>query len=312
MRVDLLLADRRWYTYEAYAARHACYQLACLKIPHQCVYLYDGSLTDYLLYVQDSPPNWTLSFVNLLPHCTPLCDMMRVPHFFWLEASFAQAVHYLNSTYGKVGINCASAYDKISAPNVYFLPFGIEETKPEKAIFDLVFFADLLALAFLEKTWQELFSADEVAAIRTQIEKNDPFGCLSHYFYIEQYLNAQKTYRAVSSFKEVKLDIFGEHAGTNWLVQLPAHIHLHTQLPFTEHFEVLRTSKMILAEPGSLWYGPAIASGCLPVSADEKEVNYYLTYPEERKKRLSILQETLRGRSWEKQVGRLVEIMQPL
>lgn len=312
MRIDLLLADRRYYTYEGYAAKHVCCQLKGMHLEHQCIYLSDGNLVDYLAYAQNSPPNWTLSFVNLLPQRTPLCDVLRIPHFFWLEGSFSQAMHFLDSTYGKVGMGDASLCQKITAPNIYFLLHGVDRAASEEKKFDVVCFADLLAFSFLENTWKELFSAEEIVTIKQAISRSDLLGSSSHFFYVEQYLIAQKTYQMATAFKEVKVDIFGEHAGTHWLVQLPKNMRLHTPLPFSEHFEVLKASKMVLAEPNSPWYLPAIASGCLPVSADEKEVTHFLKYPEARESSLKRLQDKLKGQSWEHQVCRLLEIMKPL
>ena len=310
MRVDLLLADRRCYTYEAYAARHVsrCFERA--SIAHRVIYLSDGALQAYLFHVQSSPPNWTLSFVNLIPHHTPLCDVIGIPHFFWLAESFSYAIHLLNSAYCKVGVSNQSLCQRLGSNNVVFLPSGVEEqTEREKKVFEVVLFTDLLDLSFLEKTWGELFPSKAIALIKRAIQLGDPIEAMPYFYYVEQYLNAQKTLQSVRAFKEVQLDIFGEHAGNNWLVRLPRSINLHTPLPFTEHFEVLKTSKIALLDPTSIWYLPAIAAGCLPLSPDEEKVKYYLAHPAEREKCLEELKVNLSERGWNQQTKHLVDLM---
>jgi hypothetical protein len=310
MRVDLLLADRRSYTYTAHAARHVSKYFERIPISHQLIYLNDGALRDYLFYIQHSPPKWTLSFTSLTFHQQPLCDMIRIPHCFWLEGSFAQAIHLLGSSYGKVGIENQAFCQKLAAANVFFLPPGVEKNvHHDQETFDVVLFADLLDFSFLEKTWRELFSFEEIKSIKKAIQCADPFVAKPYFFYVEQYLNAQKTYHTVTRFKDVKLDLFGGHAGNNWLLRLTPNIHLHAPLPFSEFFEVLKASKIALVEPASQWYLPAIAAGCLPLSPDEETVKYYLSHPDERQKTLEKLQHKVLEQSWEKQIKLLLEYM---
>jgi hypothetical protein len=310
MRVDLLLSNQSCYTYEAYAARHVSRCLKNLHLAHQLIYLSDGLLQDYLISLQEAPPAWTLSFVNLTPHKKPLCDVMRIPHFLWLEESVGSAFHYLNSTFGKIGVHDSELCKKLSASNVLLLPHGVDtQICEEKKVFEVVVFADLLDLAFLEKTWNELFEPHAITSIKKAIALKDPFQIPAYFFYVEQYLKAQKTVQRVATFHKIALTIFGEHAGNKWLQILPHNIHLHTQLPYIEHFEVLKRSKIALMDPSSHWYLPAIQAGCLPLPAHEETIHFYLTHPKEREKSLQKLRAKALDHTWEKQVNQLINLM---
>lgn len=230
-RVDLILTDRRCYTDEAYGAAQVCKFFNRAQIPYHTFYLNDGALHDYLVYIQHSPPDWTLSFVSQ----PPLWDVTRIPHFLWLDESF---------------------------------PHGVEMACGDiLKVYDVVLFADL-----------------------------NP--------------EAEKTVECTAAFQHTPLDVFGEHAGNNWLVRLPQTVKLHAKLPFREHFEVLQEAKIIIAKPNDPWYWQAIAANCLPLPPDEGIVTYFLTHPTERGKKIEPLKKKVQERTWENQINRLIELMQ--
>lgn len=310
MSVDLLLSDRRSHTFEGHASRQVIGALNSLQVPHRVVYLNEGLLHDYLSLLHHSPPRWTLSFTHITPHHKPLCEVIQIPHFYWVEGSCASALHYLQSSFAKVGIPDLNICKKLNNAQALFLPHGIDPTlSPDTKLFEVVMFADLIDPPLLEKRWEELFSPKEIESIKKAVELENPVEAGEQFYYAEQYLQAQSTLKAVEALQaSVKLDLFGEHAGNNWLLRLSPHVHLHAQLPYTEHFEVLKASKVALLDPASSWYLPALAVGCLPLPAEEKSILYYLSHPEARDAKTTLLKEKLL-KTWMHQTQQLIEIM---
>lgn len=308
MRIDLLLANRKFYTWENYAAKEVEKVFEKHRIAHRKIFLSDGHLQDYLSHIHHDPPTWTLSFENLTPHEKPLCDVLRIPHFYWVHGSFGSAVRYLTSDFGRVGLSDEALCQRLANPRFIHLPQGVDSTPASvDKRYDVVFFADLIDLDFLHATWEELFSAEEIQRIKDSIKFKEPLQAASLFFYAEQYLNAQKDYQIMTSLKDVRLDVFGEHAGNNWLTRLPDSVYLHSKLPYIEHFEILKESKIVLLEPASEWYWPAVALDCLPLPPSQEKVSYFLSHPEERHKTLAKLKPL--QRSWEKQTQALIEYM---
>ncbi len=105
-----------------------------------------------------------------------------------------------------------------------------------------------------------------------------------------------RTVSLIESMQGVRIDVFGEHIGNQWLQRLKnkQDVFLHWSLPYTEHFEVLRRSKLLLRHqiPGSEgadeWVFPALCCGCLPLSNDApflmqhlgKALPYYSSFQE--------------------------------
>jgi hypothetical protein len=311
MRVDLILTNRKGYTYEAEACREVCRSFNSIGIDSKTVYLEDGALEeDYLFQAYSCPPQWILSFHPLTTSQMPLCDLLRVPHFYWPEKPCASIILFLKSSYANVGIADPTFYQKFGADNLLLLAHGItSERECQNKVFEVVLFADLVECAFLEKTWEALFSQNEIEAIKKGIELGGSQQLTPYFFYIDQFVQAQQTYRIISAFKTLTLDVFGSHVGNNWVKRLPEGVRLHTPLPYTEHVEVLQMSKIALLKPDSHWYGVAVAAGCLPLSGSEGEIAYYLAHPEEREKRLEKLREKFLEQTWAKQTRRLIGYM---
>ncbi len=313
MRVDLILTDRKHYSYEGYAARAVSSVFEKLAIPCGTIYLADGGLSDYLIHLESSPPKWTVGFSLLTAHQTPLCDIVEIPHFYWTAGSLSAALHFLHSPFGKIGIHDPALYKKLSSAhrNVYFLPPGIDLTLTSvEKTFDLVIFGDLIDLECLKKTWHEVLSAEEIARVENAIELQDPLVAKNRYFYAEQYLKGIEMNRVVQEVgHSFSLDIFGEHMGNNWLVRLPSQIHLHAPLPYSECFELLRASKMALLNPDDPWHDVAIAAGCLPLPLDPQKIAFFLKHPEERERKVAEMRSQITDRTWETQVRQLIAYM---
>lgn len=310
MCIDLLLSDRRSYTFEGYASRQVIGALDSLQVPHRIIYLNEGLLHDYFSLLNDAPPRWTLSFTPITPHKMPFCEVIQIPHFYWVESSCAPALHYLESRLAKIGIPDLNICKKLNNAQAICLPHGIDTTlSPDTKLFEVVAFADLMELSLLEKRWEELFSTKEIERIKKAVRRENPVEAEEQFYYAEQYLHAQITLRVVETWlSTVNLDLFGEHAGNNWLQRLSPYVHLHASLPYTEHFEVLKASKVVLLESTSPWYFPALAAGCLPLPVGEESLHYYLTHQKERDEKIGLLKENLL-KTWMKQTQQLIEIM---
>jgi hypothetical protein len=311
MRVDLLLSDRKCYTYEGYMAAKSASLFTQLGMACRILYLQDGLFGEYLIQVHNHPPDWTLGFTNLTPHQKPFCDILSIPHFFWLENSFGQAFHFLSAAYGKIGLNNESLCKRLPSDKVLFLPQGVELACTSlRKEFEIVLFGDLLDLSFLEKTWQELFSPAEIGGIKKAIQEEDLLLAGPLFFYAEQYINARQTQMDLKSLVHSgQIDIFGNHAGNNWLCRLPKHMHLHCALPYREHFEVLKMSKILWATPENPWYWASVAASCLPLH-DPEEIIYFLREDAEREKKLEKLREKVLERNWEGQIRKLIQFME--
>lgn len=362
MDIDILLKERKNYSFESCAAQKVRAIFERMGISSNIFCLSDGILGDYLMKARSHPPDWTLSFSDLLPQQKPFCDIVQVPHFFWVEDSFAPAAHYLNSKYAKIGVRDRSLHS--FQPNVHFLPYGVETTccDKESPLFDVVYFADLADREVKERTWRELFSDQAVELIKTassscrQNRSLNPFISIVSLikdpeqlsqismhdliYGVEEYLKAERAYQLISSFEGIRLDVFGEHVGKNWFVRLKNSewIYLHGPLPFSEHSEVLKRSRIVIfdhfesKEECDPWFLEALAAGCLPLTnktpyleelvsdspifyKDPQEllrkIEFYLKFPEKREELVHTLAETiLRNHSWEKRTQELIELLQ--
>jgi hypothetical protein len=279
MLVDILLSDKRFYTFEGYAAGQVRRIFEKKGIAHRTLVLSDSILHVYLSSLQERAPDWTLSFTSV----APFYDLIDLPHFCWVNEPSAPALQVLRSPKGMLGISDMELIKRLASKRAFFLPVGIEPliNRPKKC-FNIVAFADLIDLAFLEKMCRED---------------------------VKHSVLAQKTHKEIDALEGLSIDIFGEHIGHNWLVRLPSSVRLHSSLPYIEHFTVLSSSVLILAELSDQWYWPAIAAGCLPVVANKEQIQHYLKYPQEREKALESLRTQLSQHSWDKQVETLMQAL---
>ncbi len=258
MRYDLLLTDRKAYTYEGYMARQLAANFEKKKIPFRRIYLNDGILQEYMRALQEDPPSWIISFLNFLPFEPPFCDIVQVRQFVWLRSSVEGASSYVGSKYGLLGLpkHC-------DLPNTVFLPHGVETMPFEERVFDTVSFTPLF-----EGT------------------------------------------KGITHTTHGRLDIFGEHQGSNWLKRLPPTVSLHIGLPYTEHFSVLARAKLLIVDPDDIhWKMAAVAVGCLPLMADEEDLQDQIaTFLADSQKRKIYLEHYYpQLHSWERQTEQLLE-----
>lgn len=284
MRIDILLLERYGYTYPNYSAKRVAEVFEKKRIPYKKIFFSDGVLQDYMRYLREDPPSWMVSFAPLLPSDPPFCDLVHIPQFIWVRNSLSEAAHILNSTYGKIGLPTPS-----NLSNTVHLPHGVEVMARKQALFDVVFFSPLVDVDCLRQSWQE-FHSDEDS------------------------IKATRAYQVISSFQDISIDVFGEHIGNNWYTRLPnsAHVHLHSQLPYTEHFEVLAQSKIVVLDPLDVsWELPAAAAGCLPLMADrddlQEQIRMLLADSKKRSKALETYQEQIQKMTWENQTDQLIE-----
>lgn len=363
MSIDCLLRERKGYTFEHYAAS----QLAkILDHSFRIICLSDGILQDYLLHLQKTPPNWTMAFTDLFFQEKPFCDIVRVPHFFWVEDSLSSAVHYLQSKFATIGLSDRAYCKRLAKPNLCFLPHGVDlslvNERYEQRPFDAVLFADLVDTDCTVESWQTLFSKKVVTLLKRSVElcsKNrhwlpiegvieglkeieippDEVSLNDLLYGVETYLKANRIYELISSIEGVRLDVFGEHVGNNWLRRLKNSewIYLHAELPYTEHFEVLKLSKVVLfdaldsSDHLEKWFLAALATGCLPITNETsylkellgdnellfypskdwkammQKIRLFLDRPKQRRALIDQLQEELLpNHSWEKRAGELL------
>jgi|GEM_PF-4289314 len=117
---------------------------------------------------------------------------------------------------------------------------------------------------------------------------------------------ANVTDQLVNSMTGFSVSIFGEHEGQDVLLSLPSGVSLHGALPYIEHFEILKQSKIVLLTATSQWYWPAVAAGCLPEENPEK-IAYYLSHPKQKEDELNRLAQELPHRTWLNQVRKLMQ-----
>ncbi len=285
MRIDLLLTSRRAYTYENYVADRVTPLFQKHNIPYKKIVLCDGVFQDYIRYIFDNPPHHMVSFDSMLSYQAPFCDLVSLPQFMWACNSQSEAVPFVGSKFGKVGLPNPS-----DLPNTVYLPHGVESIKPQKNQFDVVFFSPLVDLACLKER-----EVDSLA-------------------YEEEYQRADRAFEVISSAQGYTLDVFGSHIGANWYRRLPkgASIHLHAPLAFTGHFDVLSKSKVVILDPlDRAWALHAAAAGCLPLRTDQKDLHaqiaLFLADEKKRQKALLGYQEQIEGQTWEKQALHLIE-----
>jgi spore maturation protein CgeB len=346
MRIDLLLADRRCYTYENYAAAHLRSHFQELGISCRSLYLGEGILNDYIASLDASAPDLTCSFSDLCFSDRAICDLLALPHLFWIEHSLAEAAAYLRSKYASIAISERAYAEK----RLHFLPTPAAPTwrgSAKERPFSALFFGNLIDCDNLIATWRRLFGEEvsltlqELIAICHQVPHLPPFFPIKKRLQsdphllkkislhdlicaAETYLRAESAYGLISTFTACRLDIWGDHIGNNWLVRLKNRdqIFLHDPLPYTEHFELLKQSKIAIFDQ-PLWSDgdghflvQAVAMGCLPLTNPtpylreliqeeelfypaqdwknlEEKVRYFLAHPHKRQSLIEKMQEEI-------------------
>ncbi len=210
MQLDILLTDRRAYSYENYVAREVAKRVEC-----RMLYLSDR----WWQRIGERP---LLTF-KLPP---PEIDFFGIFHIVWIEGAF---------------LDYESKHAIVAHPNPHlssglYLPLGVEKSQKPKD-FDIISFTPLTPETALPDT------------------------------------------------EGRRLDIFGEHAGNNWLKKLKG-VYLHQNLPYSEKLALVGRAREVWVQKEDYnLANQASAAGC----------------------ELKGLEPATPLPSWDEQVSRLVE-----
>ncbi len=371
-RIDLFTLFSKRYTYESYVSRAVSHFFNEKQISHDKTSLDKGNFGSYLAKNFLQAPQATLSFVDLFPGEPPLCQLLNTPHFCWPQKGLHEVFSLFNHPLGKIGVQNKKQVDEIRKKgfsNVHYLPWGIplhEKGEPEnQRRFDIVLFDDLIDLTALKKTWLELFTDQQVEILEQafsicQKGRESPLNVLFNLFAekeisleeihfpdllfsLEEALKSEKIAQLIASISSVRIDVFGEHVGNNWLCKLKnaENVYLHWSLPYTDYFEILKQSRILLRyvplhfDGWDEWTLPALNLGCAvltngcPVMKEE----WFQHYPDftylasdfsligerlqhllkEVRKRETFLEESKKGilthYTWEKSIESLIQCL---
>lgn len=352
MRVDFFLMNRKIYTFERYALNCLERAFKAMGVETNHFVIEEGRIIDYLHYIEDSPPDWTFSASDLFVQKQSLCDLTKLPHFFWENQSLSNALYHLKSPYGHLGFGDRSTMFE----RLVFLPSAFDEnfTWQEKTRdFDIVIFDDLTDTEELDKNWKEIFDEKTAVRLKQIVQKclenpkrtpleiliEDVFeGPTNYYlFFVEEYLKAIRIRAMIESIEGRRVDVFGNHIGNNWLVRLKnPEVYLHTPLPYTEHFEVLKRAKVLLrdqlltANGSDEWLFAGLSLGCFVLTNgspylkesfeghllcydtfDEMNelLNGFLEHPQKRKANIENLQKYLKNHTFAERAKSLLTYM---
>ncbi|NGX61434.1 MAG: hypothetical protein K940chlam9_00919 [Chlamydiae bacterium] len=350
MRVDLLATDRKRYTFETYALEQVKKVLTKMGLSFQVIYLSDGLLSEYLSYRKVNPLSWSVSFSSLVPLGRSIVDLLPDPHFTWMRGTESSLLPSFSRSSARWGIPNKILYKELGSPNLLYLPHGVENvSRHPSRPFPVVFFGPVVDYARLQRLWEDWLGLDGVSQMHLCVERAWK-GSLSSLQVVREMFGEDERIKALLScveeairvkirdplqraFSEVPIHIFGAHIGENLLCTLSKNVSLHMELPYTEHFEVLKQAECIVMEEPTYWFFPALAAGALPFSPPtpelieelgpssplyitdpkelEEKVKFYFQNPKEKEKLLASLQGHLAEKSWEKQVGKMVKFMSP-
>lgn len=355
MKVDFFLLNRKIYTFERYAISNLRRAFKDRGIETELFIIEDGTLIDYLHNIEKKPPNWTFSASNLFVHKQALCDVTKLPHFCWEHESLSNTLYHLKSPYGHLGfVDRNVPFERlVFLPHAYDHSFACEIEKNRD--FDIVIFDELVDTEELDKNWKEIFDEKTGQKLKVVLQKcienpkRAPLAILienvfegpTNYFlfFIEEYLKARRIRAMIESIPNRRVDVFGDHIGNNWLVRLKnPNVYLHTPLPYTEHFEVLKRSKVLLRDQlqtsngSDEWLFAAFALGCAVLTngspylhesfegklfcyktenwAEMNEMlNELLDHPQKRKQRIEEVQKYLKDHTFETRAQFLLNYM---
>lgn len=288
MSIDLLVKENKSFSSEIYWAK--CFQKALKNegieapiISLQC------SMRHYLQKLNRNPPRWMFSFSDLLGFKKPLSDLFKVPQFLWkMDGGFSQCAHILESDWTYLGLGDSYLVRKLNHERVFALPPAIEPFSSESCdpLFETVLFEPLIDSERKKMLYSSLFGQDVQSAVFSKLKqtlkhpidriKEKPLKTelsINDWIYaLEESGKARKIQDLISSFS-TPLHVFGEHVGAKWYKRLPNSqwIHLHSALPFLEHFEVLRRSHFLVIdcwekeEGYPFWFLVAASCGALPL-----------------------------------------------
>jgi spore maturation protein CgeB len=303
LRIDLLTRFSKHYTYETYAAKELEHAFRNLNIQCKRHMLSEGYFGNYLGEISNCSPDLVLYFEMVFPDEKPLSNLLDVPCLFWPRVCFSDMLSFRESPLTWIGGSDRrwhTAIKKSGFNQSLFLPHAhptIAEDVKKEYFYDVVVFDSLIDPERLESMWKDFFYAEQLAFLHDLIDhckKNSEMTTLESALYIleekkiqtknfflhniifavEEYFRSKKTLHFIESLENIRVDIFGEHIGNNWLKKLKnAHnIHLHWSLPHTEYFEVLKRSKILMRHPcpktdgSDEWILSALIFGCHVIS----------------------------------------------
>lgn len=283
--VALLLPHCKPHSLEAYLAPLLSQAFTKLGIAMKTLRFDDRSLFDVLEKMKENPPLFTLSFSEGLslqhsPH----------PHLYWEWRTLSEALHLAPLPQTTVAFSCRKSVARgnqlgwkfrFLPPAASFLPLNQKKERP----YPVIFFDNLVDVKCLEKKWEELFPPSVCATLFSLVQEEKlPFEhdlpkehLANLLFSAEEHRHASRIHTLVEAFEGVRLDLFGEHIGNNWLRRLKngKEVHLHSSLPYaqpyTDFLEILHLSKILIRShthtPDGCdeWVFAALSCGCLPI-----------------------------------------------
>ncbi|MCH9626339.1 MAG: hypothetical protein S4CHLAM123_15360 [Chlamydiales bacterium] len=311
MRIDLILNSSKSYDFEGYASNRVVSALEELGVSYRQINIERDDFGNYIESFDKDSSDALLSFSSLNYHIALYCKLLQIPYFFWLEHSLRSGVEYLEAESIKLGVVDQKLCEKLNRSQVVHLPYGISENlcKSTKCL-DVVSFSSLIDTQCLVSIWKQVLEPEKIRRVEKAIQEQDPLLAGNLYEYAEVYLQAQYSYQKIIACTGFQLDVFGKHMGSNWLQRLPNRecVRLHGELPFTEYLEVLKNSRVLLAEDSSRFHWQAVKVGCLPVDCADKAL-YYLKNPIEREKKLGEYLQQMPQQSWMDQTKKIIEWM---
>lgn len=285
MKIDFILLKKMGYSLETYLCKKMAVAFEKKGIATRIICLEKGNKREYL---EEDPPDWTFSF--------GFCFDSPQPHFIWETGNVSESLHHLKNPNVHIGTPDFASCEQLRAwgqDRVVFMPYAVDpgllNEKCADRIYDVVLFEHLKCPEEIVKTWHEFFPEHIITLLHKIVEKRpqNPLTTLGFHMAeikstfamptllcaIEEYLQAERLLQMIAKLPKRRIDIFGEHIGNNWLQRLKnKNIHLHSRLPYIDHFEVLKRSCMLLSSGSDEWTLPAILLGCLPAKASlEKE-----------------------------------------
>lgn len=255
-----------------------------------------------------------------------LWDFLKIPHLALLVDPPIYYLDLTDSPYiGMTSVDRSDARAASSIfPRMMFWPHAVErELSPDKnreRDKEVVFFGSCFDFLGLRREWKKKLSpqldwtldfAIDIALINSSMTLSEALSnawdaaglkkgygqenFLLLYHYYEKFMLGKDRFELLQSIRDAKVHVYGQafplskdtkHPEWSELLSNKKNITFHPPVPFTETFEILKSSKICLNSVPSFRDGTheriftGLACGALPVTSESKYVSEFFTHKE--------------------------------
>lgn len=278
--IDILANSHEAYERTFYCASKLHEAMQEYGIASRLIIMHPNSFCNYIDQVIKTPPQLSISFCDLSLNngSKLLCDQLCIPHLFWTQSDPYLFMNYLDSPYGYLGCTDrlpTQLLQQAGKHNIAFLPDAVDAkifiNEENQRPYQVVLFENLADSSAFIDHWKntldpKLFSVVEKTIEDVRHHSQLPFEALFAHvtsdlpdenynfgwllYELTLFFKAERILQIIQSLKNVRVDVFGNHTGQDWLLRLKnaQNVHLHADVAYTEKFSILKQTQIVIRD----------------------------------------------------------------